>query len=61
MLNEALDNDKERKDKIMNRIPYRRFGTGEDIGAAAVYLCSDAARYVTGVVLPVDGGAAYSF
>jgi len=61
MLNEALNNDKERKEKIINRIPYRSFGTGEDIGAAAVYLCSDAARYVTGVVLPVDGGAAYSF
>jgi gluconate 5-dehydrogenase len=61
MLSEALNNDKERKDKILNRIPYRSFGTGEDIGATAVYLCSDAARYVTGVVLPVDGGAAYSF
>lgn len=61
MLTEALSNDKERKEKIINRIPYRSFGTGEDIGAAAVYLCSDAAKYVTGVVLPVDGGAAYSF
>ena len=31
-------------------------GTGWDIGYAALYLCSDEARYVTGVVLPVDGG-----
>jgi gluconate 5-dehydrogenase len=61
MLTQALSNDKERMNKILGRIPYRCFGTGEDIGSAAVYLCSDAARYVTGMVLPVDGGAAYSF
>jgi NAD(P)-dependent dehydrogenase (short-subunit alcohol dehydrogenase family) len=35
-------------------------GTGWDIGYAAVYLCSDEARYVTGVVLPVDGGVTIS-
>ena len=31
-------------------------GTAWDVGWAAVYLCSDEARWVTGVVLPVDGG-----
>jgi NAD(P)-dependent dehydrogenase (short-subunit alcohol dehydrogenase family) len=61
MLTQALAGDKERLNKIINRIPYRSFGTGEDIGATAVYLCSDASKYVTGVVLPVDGGASYAF
>jgi len=61
MLQAALDADKERKDKIMGRIPFKDFGSSEDIGLAAVYLSSNAAKYVTGVVLPVDGGAAYAF
>jgi NAD(P)-dependent dehydrogenase (short-subunit alcohol dehydrogenase family) len=36
--------------------PMRRTGTPEDIGAACVYLSSDAASFVTGSVLVVDGG-----
>ncbi|MEP7375266.1 MAG: SDR family oxidoreductase [Chitinophagaceae bacterium] len=54
----AIDTDAERKQKIVNRIAMEGFGKPEDIGYAAVYLCSEAARYVTGVILPVDGGAA---
>lgn len=38
------------------KLPWGRMGTGEDIGKAAVYLCSDDADYVTGTTLPVDGG-----
>lgn len=61
MLEKAMNADEARKNKIMSRIPYKSFGKGEDIGLSVVYLCSDAAKYVTGVVLPVDGGAAYAF
>lgn len=61
MLNEALQHDPERREKVMNRIPLSRMGHPEDIGHAALYLASDASRYVTGVMLPVDGGAAVAF
>ena len=36
--------------------PVGRFGTPEEVAAAVVWLCSDAASFVTGVALPVDGG-----
>jgi gluconate 5-dehydrogenase len=39
----------------------KRMGSPEDVGHAAVYLCSPAAAYVTGVTLPVDGGASVGF
>ena len=38
------------------RIPLGRMGTAADIGKAAAFLCSDAAAYVTGATLNVDGG-----
>ena len=61
MLNEALNGDSARKAKILGRTPMNRFGKAEDIGWAAVYLCSPAAQFVTGVILPVDGGASIGF
>ena len=61
MSRKALDNDPARKAKVMSRIQMGRMGQPEDIGWAAVYLCSPAANYVTGVTLPVDGGAAVGF
>ena len=39
------------------KLPLRRLGQPEDIAGAAVFLCSDAASWITGVTLPVDGGA----
>ena len=61
MLVKALDADPVRKAKILGRTPMNRFGDPEDIGNAAVYLSSPAAKFVTGVVLPVDGGAVCGF
>lgn len=61
MLRRALDSDPERRQKILDRTPSRSFGRTDDIGWAAVYLASPAARFVTGVCLPVDGGAVTGF
>ena len=52
----ALREDPVRSKAILERIPAGRWGTPEDIGGAAVYLCSHASDYVTGHVLVVDGG-----
>lgn len=61
MMRKAVMQDPERKAKILGRTPLGGFGRPEDIGLAAVYLASDAARFVTGVCLPVDGGASIGF
>jgi NAD(P)-dependent dehydrogenase (short-subunit alcohol dehydrogenase family) len=44
-------------DLVAKRLPLKRIGEPEDIAGAAVFLCSDAAAWITGVTLPVDGGA----
>jgi NAD(P)-dependent dehydrogenase (short-subunit alcohol dehydrogenase family) len=44
------------KPELEKTVPLRRLGTVEDCGDVAWFLASDAARYVTGTVLPVDGG-----
>ncbi|MCI0371037.1 MAG: SDR family oxidoreductase [candidate division NC10 bacterium] len=41
---------------LLARIPLGRFGMPEDVAAAALFLVSDAAAYITGTVLSVDGG-----
>lgn len=57
----ALNNDKERMQKVLSRTPMAKLGQPSDIGNAVVYLCSDEAAYITGVVLPVDGGNSIGF
>ncbi len=52
----ALRADPLRYQSILDRIPAGRWGEPDDIAGAAVFLASDAARYVHGAVLPVDGG-----
>jgi NAD(P)-dependent dehydrogenase (short-subunit alcohol dehydrogenase family) len=61
MSEKALNGDIERKNKVMSRTPMGRLGEPADIGDAALYLASEGARYVTGVVLPVDGGNSIGF
>ena len=61
MMQNALNGDPKRSNKILARTPMNAFGTPRDIGLAATYLCSPAARFVTGVLLPVDGGVSIGF
>ena len=61
MLHRALDGDPDRKNRILVRTPMNRFGQPEDIAWAAAFLSSPASRFITGVVLPVDGGASIGF
>jgi NAD(P)-dependent dehydrogenase (short-subunit alcohol dehydrogenase family) len=61
MLRRAISADAERERKIKGRIQIEGFGAPDDVGWAIVYLSSQAARYVTGVILPVDGGGHASF
>jgi NAD(P)-dependent dehydrogenase (short-subunit alcohol dehydrogenase family) len=57
----ALNNDPERKNKALSRTPMGVLGNPSDVGDAVLFLASDAARYITGVVLPVDGGNSIGF
>ena len=57
----ALNADQERKQKAMGRTPLGRLGEPADIGDAALFLASEQAKYVTGIVLPVDGGNSIGF
>lgn len=61
MTRKVLAGDPARSEKIRGRIPMPRLGTGEDIAAACVYLCSDNAAYVNGQLLPIDGGYSVGF
>ncbi|WP_073390979.1 3-oxoacyl-ACP reductase FabG [Jatrophihabitans endophyticus] len=45
-----------RRAEVLAGIPLQRYGAADEVAAAAVYLASDAAGYVTGAVLPIDGG-----
>jgi 2-dehydro-3-deoxy-D-gluconate 5-dehydrogenase len=55
-LTSALRQDVERAEALLVRLPAGRFGEPEDLKGAAVFLASDAADYVHGAILPVDGG-----
>ncbi|MCB0400286.1 MAG: SDR family oxidoreductase [Winogradskyella sp.] len=55
-LNAAIINDKKRTDEVFMRVPMKRWGTGEDLKGLTVFLASAASDYVTGTIIPVDGG-----
>jgi 2-deoxy-D-gluconate 3-dehydrogenase len=52
----ALRADADRSRSILERIPAGRWGSPADIAGPLVFLCSEAAAYVHGTILPVDGG-----
>jgi len=55
-LTQPLQDDPSRAAPILARTPMGRWGTPADVAGPVLFLASDAARFVTGVVLPVDGG-----
>ncbi|MBA2962271.1 MULTISPECIES: SDR family NAD(P)-dependent oxidoreductase [Ramlibacter] len=55
-LTQALQDDPARAGPILARTPLARWGTPDDVARAAMFLCTPAAAFMTGVVLPVDGG-----
>jgi len=55
-LTQALQDDRTRSEAILSRTPLGRWGEPADVAGPVLFLASDAARFVTGVVLPVDGG-----
>ncbi len=57
----AMSGDSDRFARAMRRTPMGAFGKPDDIGWATVFLASEAARYITGVSLPVDGGNSIGF
>ena len=61
MTAKALDSDPERKNKVYSRTPMGKMGLPEDIADAAYFYALDEAKFVTGTVLPVDGGNSIGF
>jgi NAD(P)-dependent dehydrogenase (short-subunit alcohol dehydrogenase family) len=57
----ALDSDHERKSRVLARTPMGKLGAPEDVAKAALFLVSDDASFITGTVLPVDGGNLIGF
>ena len=61
MSSQALESDPERKHRVLARTPMARLGEPADIAHAALFLASEQSKFITGVVLPVDGGNSIGF
>ena len=56
MKSRGMTEEQVKHDVLLGAQPTRKFVTTEQIGALAVFLCSDAAASITGAALPIDGG-----
>ena len=56
LLNDANGNLTERGNTIISHTPMGRFGTPEDLIGTLLWLCGDGSKFITGVVIPIDGG-----
>jgi NAD(P)-dependent dehydrogenase (short-subunit alcohol dehydrogenase family) len=57
----ALKKDPERKKKVLSRTPLGRLGKPDEVADAAFFLVSESASFITGIVMPVDGGNSIGF
>lgn len=57
----ALNNDPERKQKVLSRTPMGKLGTPADVAGAVYYFANNTSTFVTGTILPVDGGNSIGF
>lgn len=61
MSDHALDSDPERKQKVLSRTPMGKLGEPQDVADAVYYFATAESKFVTGTVLPVDGGNSIGF
>ena len=55
-LTQALRNDAARSSELLSRTPFERWGNPEEVAGPVLFLCSEAASFITGAIIPVDGG-----